>query len=271
LRWTDGLVVLRTLKDKWPDLPIIMFTGTGSEEIAVEAMKAGLDDYVLKSPRHYARLSSAAKVTFKLAHQKQQISEAETRYTTLFNSIPIGLFAATPEGKINHANPALVQMLGYSSFSSLQNASLSELFLNRSDYEVWRATIDRQGILFNFETQMRCCDGRVCWVNYSARALKDPSETILCYEGSLEDITERKKAEDEREKLILELQDALAKIKTLSGFLPICASCKKIRDDKGYWNQIEVYIETHSDAEFTHSFCPDCVKRLYPEVLEETT
>ncbi|MDY6954350.1 MAG: PAS domain-containing protein [Thermodesulfobacteriota bacterium] len=80
------------------------------------------------------------------------------------------------------------------------------------------------------------------------------------------DITERKRAEEERERLILELQEALAKVKTLSGLLPICASCKKIRDDKGYWQQIEEYIQEHSDAEFSHSVCPECAKRLYPEI-----
>lgn len=61
------------------------------------------------------------------------------------------------------------------------------------------------------------------------------------------------------------LQKALSKIKVLSGFLPICASCKKIRDDKGYWSQIEVYIRDHSEAEFSHSICPTCVKKLYPD------
>ena len=61
------------------------------------------------------------------------------------------------------------------------------------------------------------------------------------------------------------LQKALAKVKTLSGFLPICAHCKKIRDDKGYWNQIEVYIRDHSEADFSHSICPECAKNLYPE------
>ena len=68
----------------------------------------------------------------------------------------------------------------------------------------------------------------------------------------------------EREKLIQELQDALAKIKALRGLIPICASCKKIRDDKGYWGQIEVYIRDHSEAEFTHGICPECLKKLYP-------
>lgn len=62
----------------------------------------------------------------------------------------------------------------------------------------------------------------------------------------------------------LELQKALAEIKQLSGMLPICASCKNIRNDDGYWQQIEVYIGQHSDAKFTHGICPDCVKRLYP-------
>lgn len=62
------------------------------------------------------------------------------------------------------------------------------------------------------------------------------------------------------------LEEALAKVKKLSGLLPICASCKKIRDDKGYWNQIETYIRDHSEAEFSHSICPECAKKLYPDL-----
>jgi len=78
---------------------------------------------------------------------------------------------------------------------------------------------------------------------------------------------ERKIQEQNREKdeLISKLQDALDNIKKLSGLLPICSSCKKIRDDKGYWNQIEQYISEHSEAEFSHGICPDCVKKLYPQ------
>jgi DNA-binding response OmpR family regulator len=84
-----------------------------------------------------------------------------------------------------------------------------------------------------------------------------------------EEISWRKKAEEEREKLIRELRQALAEVKTLSGLLPICASCKKIRDDKGYWNQIEVYIRDHSHAEFSHGLCPDCAKKLYAEYFKK--
>ncbi len=71
--------------------------------------------------------------------------------------------------------------------------------------------------------------------------------------------------EEEREKLIVELQESLAKIKTLSGLIPICASCKKIRNDKGYWDDVEKYISERSDVDFTHGICPDCLEKLYPE------
>ena len=83
-----------------------------------------------------------------------------------------------------------------------------------------------------------------------------------------EEITERKALEKEREGLIAELQEALAQVKTLSGFLPICAACKKIRDDKGYWSQIESYLSTRSDVQFSHSICPDCAKKLYGDLLD---
>ncbi len=79
------------------------------------------------------------------------------------------------------------------------------------------------------------------------------------------DITERKKVEEEQKKLLQNLQQAFNKIKTLSGLVPICTECKKIRDDRGYWNRLEKYIQAHSEAQFSHSICPDCAAELYPE------
>ncbi len=83
------------------------------------------------------------------------------------------------------------------------------------------------------------------------------------------DISEQKKSNEVLEKLIKKLEDSLAKVKLLSGFIPICASCKKIRDDKGYWKQVEEYIHDHSEAEFSHSICPECAKRLYPDLSDD--
>ncbi len=79
------------------------------------------------------------------------------------------------------------------------------------------------------------------------------------------EIQSRIKIEKEREKVIIELQKALSEVKTLSGLLPICSHCKKIRDDKGYWNQIEKYIHEHSNVKFSHGICQDCAKKYYPE------
>jgi hypothetical protein len=78
-----------------------------------------------------------------------------------------------------------------------------------------------------------------------------------------------KQADAEKSKVITELQEALAKVKTLSGFLSICAACKKIRDDHGYWNQIETYIRKHSEVEFSHSICPGCAQKMYPEIYKD--
>ncbi len=77
-----------------------------------------------------------------------------------------------------------------------------------------------------------------------------------------------KRAAQDKERLILQLQEALAQVKTLRGLLPICSSCKKIRDDRGYWNQLETYIGAHSDAQFTHGICPECAQKLYPDYYE---
>jgi PAS domain-containing protein len=99
------------------------------------------------------------------------------------------------------------------------------------------------------------------------RVEKRTAELRTTNENLRREVVEREKAEDEREKVIVELREALAQVKRLSGFLPICASCKKIRDDQGYWQQVEAYIRDHSEAEFSHGLCPECAKKLYPELF----
>jgi PAS domain-containing protein len=105
---------------------------------------------------------------------------------------------------------------------------------------------------------------------YEARiSMIRPHDTSEAFLFILIDRTDAHLAEEERGRFICELQDALAKVKTLSGLLPICSACKNVRDDKGYWNQIEVYIRDHSEAEFSHGLCPSCTERLYPEFASE--
>ncbi len=89
------------------------------------------------------------------------------------------------------------------------------------------------------------------------------SERIILL--AIEDITARKRAEEQKDSLVSDLQKALSEVKTLRGFIPICAHCKNIRNDKGYWEKIEKYIHEHSDAQFSHGICQECAKKYYPD------
>ena len=116
------------------------------------------------------------------------------------------------------------------------------------------------------EEAMPTPDGKTrCWISH--KFLLRDGDGHRQIGGLSFDITERKQAELERERLLSELQEALAAVKTLKGLIPICASCKNIRDDEGYWKQIEFYLCEHSELEFTHGICPACLERLYPDFV----
>lgn len=127
----------------------------------------------------------------------------------------------------------------------------NELRLTKEEYE--EATSKYLDIYCNLEKK----------INERTMELDAANGKLLC------EIEERKRTEAEKEQLIVQLQKAMQDVKVLSGFLPICAACKKIRDDTGYWRQIEEYISKHSNALFSHGICPDCSKKLYPEYHEE--
>lgn len=109
-------------------------------------------------------------------------------------------------------------------------------------------------------------DGDIRWVEDRKTSLFSKNGKFKGIDGIVFDITDRKNAEEALIKEKEKLQEAILKIKQLRGLLPICASCKRIRDDKGYWRQIESYIEQHSEAEFSHSICPECANKIYPEL-----
>ncbi len=126
-----------------------------------------------------------------------------------------------------------------------------------------------EGEVIVFEVRVPLAEGKDRFFITSVRPLRDAGGGVASVVCISKDISDRKQVEEERENLIEELRAALAEVRTLSGLLPICATCKKVRDDQGYWTQIEWYIRDHSEAEFTHGVCPDCAHSLYPEVYEE--
>lgn len=170
-------------------------------------------------------------------------------------------------GKVYDANQRFADMLGY----SLEE--VFDLYVWDWDYRFTKEEILEmiKHIDYSadyFETQHRRKDGSIIDVELSnSVSFYNNQKLIFCI---CRDITERKKYEKEREKLIKELKEALAEIKTLRGIIPICVNCKKIRDDKGYWEKVESYISKHTLAEFSHSLCPDCAKKLYPDLFKDT-
>ena len=125
-----------------------------------------------------------------------------------------------------------------------------------------RQKFDKEYKIINIKT------GQNKWVHGLGALKYDEYNNPFELFGTIQDITERKQAEEEREKLISDLQTASAKIKTLSEIIPICAWCKKIRDDEEYWKQVEEYIRDHTEAEFSHGLCPECAAKMEKEIGE---
>jgi PAS domain S-box-containing protein len=196
---------------------------------------------------------------------------SETRYRRLFETAQDGILILDADtGEIFDINPFLIEMLGYP-HEALLGKRLWEIGAFR-DIEASKAAfleLQTKGYVRYEDLPLETRDERHIDVEFISNVYSVNHKRVI--QCNIRDITLRKRIEEERRKLTYDLQDALTKIKRLRGLLPICASCKKIRDDKGYWNELEAYISEHSEAEITHGFCPDCLKKLYGVVLEEDT
>lgn len=204
-------------------------------------------------------------------YQKQYEAELErqalTRHYDFLTKYANDIIILTDrEWKIVEANDRALQAYGYTRDEILQ-LNIRDLrspeapFLDQFAEEI-KAQKEKV-----YETWHRRKDGTTFPVETSIRVIEVEGGEF--HQGIIRDITGRKRAEEEREKLVQELQEALAKVKILSGMLPVCAHCKRVKDDKGYWTQIEAYIRDHSEAEFSHGICPDCMKKLYPDFADE--
>jgi PAS domain S-box-containing protein len=175
------------------------------------------------------------------------------------------------EDKIIFVNDAFLQTYGYARGELLgKPVSIvrSEKTSSQIGSQILAATLAGgwYGELFN-----RRRDGSDFPIELWTSIVKDDIGKVVATVGVARDITARKVAEQERESLINELKTVLENVKTLDGLVPICAHCKKIRDDKGYWNQLEKYILDHTDATLTHGICPDCAKLYFPGIAAKTS
>ena len=190
---------------------------------------------------------------------------AEEEYRTILRTTMDGFWIADIQGRFLDVNDAYCHLIGYSRDELLTMRISDVEAIERQEETAQRIKRIMEIGGARFETCHRCKDSKIIDVEVSVNYAKIGNERLFVF---LRDITERKRIEGERDKLIHELQDALANIKTLRGLLPICSYCKNIRDDKGYWNRIESYIQDHSGAEFTHGMCPECLKKHYPDLVD---
>ncbi|MBS1126258.1 MAG: sensor-containing diguanylate cyclase/phosphodiesterase [Nitrospirae bacterium] len=201
----------------------------------------------------------------------EMLRESEERFRRIFEDGPLGMIISAPNYWILNVNKATCEMLGYAE-QELIGLSIADITLPEDlekSVKLSRQALTGEIPFFHLEKRYFRKNGEIIWINLTVTAIHDQNGKVLYAIGMMEDISERKLSEQQKEKLISELQDALAEIRTLRGILPICASCKKIRDDKGYWNQIEVYIRDHSEAKFSHGICPDCEKKMYTDIDAE--
>ena len=197
LGFTDGFIVLDTLKSKWPECPVILCTGTLSEDIAVKALRKGLDDYVLKDPQRIMRLPAAVRGAIDHARQRAAARAAERRYETLFQGAPVGLVRSLPDGRMLAANAAAARIWGYPDILALLSANARELYADPEDRVRLAAMIEVNEVVQDFEVHARRGDGTLIWVSLGLRAERDAGGQVLHYEWSVADITERKRLESE--------------------------------------------------------------------------
>jgi PAS domain S-box-containing protein len=207
---------------------------------------------------------------------EKALKDSEIKFRSVTQSAIDAIISADKNGNIVFWNPSAQKMFGYHEHEVI-GQSLTILMpdhlkaAHQKGLTSHVASGDSRIINKTVEMTGLTKDGRQFPIELSIASWEADGRQY--FTGIIRDISERKQIENERDALIRDLQHSLAEVKTLSGLLPICSSCKKIRDDKGYWNQIEGYIHEHSDATFSHGICPDCTKKLYPEyykkILEE--
>jgi len=256
--------------EKWEtvEIPIKHIDGTISVLLWNSANIYGADGRTLVST-----IAQGHDIT-----ERKRAEEALRKLSRAVEQSPASIVITDTTGAIEYVNPKFVQLTGYSFEEAVGKNPriLKSGETTAQEYtQLWNIITSKGEWRGEFHNLKK--SGELYWESAVISPITDQHGTITHFLAVKEDITERKQAEEmlqktteEREKLIKELQAALDSIKTLQGLIPICANCKKIRDDNGYWNQVEKYITQHTNAVFTHGICPDCARKLYGELYEET-
>lgn len=205
---------------------------------------------------------------FGLCKDLSKEQEALQKFDKLFKMNPALMAVNRIDNRtFSDVNNAFLQTLGYSHDEVIGKSSAElNLFVDPNQQVRVADMLAADGVIREIELKLKTKDGSIRDGLFSGEIIESQGKKYFL--TIMIDITDRKKAEAEREKIIKELQEALDQIKTLKGILPICSHCKKIRDDEGYWQRVDAYVSKHTEAEFSHGICPDCTEELYPGLLK---
>jgi len=260
---SSGLESLRRLRSDFPELPVVVLTALEDEAVAVQALREGAQDYLLKSEISCNTVVRAVRY----AIERKRGDQANARLAAIFECSQDAIIGMDLDGAIVSWNPGAERIFGYK-LEDVAGQSISVIGRGDAPDEMplileW---LKRGDPVKDFETVRYGKDGRMIHVALSVSAVRNGNGKMFGASIIARDIGERVRAEKERETLFRQLQASLAEVEMLSGLLPICASCKKVRDDQGYWTQVEVYVRDRTNAEFTHGICPECVKRYRDDI-----
>lgn len=223
--------------------------------------------YVVGSDTILSYRKTMNKLFKRIEQQSHQLRESEIKHKTLVNNIPGMVYRAYPDWSAEIISGS-EEICGYTNdeLNSKEKNWLS--IIHPDDIEI---VYEDGSMLAQFQKdvvqryRIKTKSGDVRWVEDHKASVFSVKEEFVGIDGIVYDITRYKLAEQERDELINALQKALKEIKTLKGIIPICSHCRKIRDDKGYWNQLEHYVAQHSEVDFSHGICPDCIKVYYSD------
>jgi PAS domain S-box-containing protein len=196
LGWTDGPTVLRLVRERWGVTPVIVYADAGSEQVAVEGIKLGLDDYVVKSGEQFRRLGSSVERALRHVDDLRTLSAETQRYRSLYERVPVGLYRYDPGGTLIECNRALLDIFGAADVFALRAAGFPrELYVDRADRDRWRAAV-ADGVATGIEYRIRRLNGDVAWVRHSARLVRSPIGDPVWFEGMIEDVTRSREAHE---------------------------------------------------------------------------
>jgi sigma-B regulation protein RsbU (phosphoserine phosphatase) len=258
----SGPEALKLFRHEGLDLPFIMVSGIYGEEKAVTMMKAGASDYILKS--NLSRLVPALERELEAAQQRRRRKRAEgaMQYlAAIVESSDDAIYGKDLDSIIASWNPAAERLFGYSAEEIIGRSTVALFPLNRRDELLDILASIRRGETVSIpDTERLHKDGRPVPVSVTISPIKNTRGEVIGASSIARDIRPQKLAERERQQLSQRLSVANRELRALSGMLPICATCKRIRDDKGYWEQVETYLLKHSEIIFSHSLCPECAE-----------